>query len=515
MMDSPEIVQKDDTPKIEISPNTPLLDSIIHDYGYGKITLIAVSCLFLSLLTEGIEFSLFSVYLIPLTSFYSFTSFQVQLISSSMFISIGLGSMSSGYISQKFHRITPIKILYFFVIMFHFCMALINNIFIFALCRNLIGFLIGIIIPIQFNLTAEYLPIKYRSFTMSSVWIGWNAGQMINAFLMMAFMPNLEKEKVVICLLSMEIFCIFAFTMNLLFLRDSPRNLLMNVKTNEATTTAYDILNQMRKENGKSILTDEDKCLINSQLLMSGDGTKMDGHISEMFNNKYKLTSCLLILSWFLNAMITYGLLLVYSLTLQKIHRNHPQMNSEIVASSTLTSIAVLPSNLFAGIFSEIEFLGRKKAMILGNLCPLLTIFLSIKFTSLISFWFALSYIFISISYTIVNTYTAEVYPTMIRDKALGVMFTAARIGGFLSQIIFIELINLHLFLPYYFSMVVSLICICLIYCLPYETYGLPLDKCGDENNLIQESENKNELFCQEEGKKLITYINTDYCTFK
>ena len=115
MMDSPEIVQKDDTPKIEISPNTPLLDSIIHDYGYGKITLIAISCLFLSLLTEGIEFSLFSVYLIPLTSFYSFTSFQVQLISSSMFISIGLGSMSSGYISQKFHRITPIKILYFFL----------------------------------------------------------------------------------------------------------------------------------------------------------------------------------------------------------------------------------------------------------------------------------------------------------------------------------------------------------------------------------------------------------------
>lgn len=515
MMDNPEIVQKNDTPKTEIADNTPLLDSIIHDYGYGKITLIAISCLFLSLLTEGIEFSLFSVYLIPLTSFYSFTSFQIQLISSSMFFSIGLGSMCSGYISQKFHRTTPIKFLYFFVIMFHFCMALINNILIFAICRNLIGFLVGVIVPIQFNLTAEYLPIKYRSFTMSSVWIGWNVGQMINTFLMMAFMPNLEKEKVVICLLSMEIFCIFAFTINLFFLEDSPRNLLMNVKTNEATETAYDILNQMRKENGKPLLTDEEKCLINNQLMMSGDEVKMEGNILEMFNNKYRLTSCLLILSWFLNAMITYGLLLVYSLTLKKIHRNHPQMNSEIVANSMITSIAVLPSTIFAGIFSEIEFLGRKKAMILGNLCPLLTIFLSINFTNQISFWFALSYIFISISYTIVNTYTTEVYPTMIRDKALGVMFTAARLGGFLSQIIFIELINLHLFLPYYFSMVVSFICVCLVYCLPYETYGVPLDKCGDEVNTTQETENKKELFSQEEGKKLITFINTNYCTFK
>ena len=103
-----EIIQK------EIIQQGQVLDAIINRYGYGKITLISITCLFLTMLTEGIEFSLFSVYLIPLTSYYSFSSFQIKMISSSMFLSIGFGSLISGYISQKFNRVSPIKILYIF-----------------------------------------------------------------------------------------------------------------------------------------------------------------------------------------------------------------------------------------------------------------------------------------------------------------------------------------------------------------------------------------------------------------
>ena len=98
-----EIIEKE---KIQ---QGPVIDLIINSYGYGKITWISITCLFLTMLTEGIEFSLFSVYLIPLTSFYSFSSFQIKMISSSMFLSIGLGSLISGYFHKNLIALVLLK----------------------------------------------------------------------------------------------------------------------------------------------------------------------------------------------------------------------------------------------------------------------------------------------------------------------------------------------------------------------------------------------------------------------
>ena len=490
-----EIIQK------EIIQQGQVLDAIINRYGYGKITLISITCLFLTMLTEGIEFSLFSVYLIPLTSYYSFSSFQIKMISSSMFLSIGFGSLISGYISQKFNRVSPIKILYIFVIVFHFFMASFNNIYNFAICRNIIGFLIGVVIPIQFNVTTEYLPIKFRSFTMSSVWIAWNVGAMINALLMMRFMPNLEKEKLYMCLIVMDIFCIFAFCFNLIYLEDSPRNLLLH---NLNTEKAYHILTEMKGDT----LTDIDKSMITGQLLSQGV-VRMDGNLKELFNSKYKITSVLLFFLWFINSMVIYGLLLVYTLTLQSMKKN-------IVANTTLMSIAILPSSIFAGILSEIEILGRKKAMIIGNFIPLFTITFCVIKTEYITLWYSLSNIFISVSFTIVNSYTSEVYPTVIRDKALGIMFAGARMGGFLSQIIFLELNAINMYLPYYFSIGCNFICIFLVAFLPYETYNQPLDVVDTDSKVrLTVNKGKEMLFKEEEQEKLFTENdNVNYSTF-
>jgi hypothetical protein len=74
------------------------------------------------------------------------------------------------------------------------------------------------------------------------------------------------------------------------------------------------------------------------------------------------------------------------------------------------------------------------------------------------------------------HTYCLEVYPTRIRDNALGFLFAARRLGGFLSQVIYIPLNNVDKWLPYYFTAGILVINVGLLCFLPYETYNTALD---------------------------------------
>jgi MFS family permease len=90
--------------------------------------------------------------------------------------------------------------------------------------------------------------------------------------------------------------------------------------------------------------------------------------------------------------------------------------------------------------------------------------------------YFGLFQGFVGISFSINTTYTCEVYPTKIRDQAVGFLFFCTRVGGFLSQIAYLYMQQLGLWCPYYFTFGFILFNILLIYLLPYETYGQPLD---------------------------------------
>ena len=154
--------------------------------------------------------------------------------------------------------------------------------------------------------------------------------------------------------------------------------------------------------------------------------------------------------------------------------------------------------------------------MIIGNFIPLFTITFCVINTECITLWYSLSNIFISVSFTIVNSYTSEVYPTVIRDKALGIMFAGARMGGFLSQIIFLELNAINMYLPYYFSIGCNFICIFLVAFLPYETYNQPLDVVDTDSKVrLTVNKGKEMLFKEEEQEKLFTENdNVNYSTF-
>ena len=80
-------------------------------------------------------------------------------------------------------------------------------------------------------------------------------------------------------------------------------------------------------------------------------------------------------------------------------------------------------------------------------------------------------------------TYCSEYYPTRIRDTALGYLYFITRISGFISQFISYLLIMVDYRLQYLFILSQTIFCFILIFHLPEETHGQPLDVDYDTKN--------------------------------
>jgi hypothetical protein len=61
-------------------------------------------------------------------------------------------------------------------------------------------------------------------------------------------------------------------------------------------------------------------------------------------------------------------------------------------------------------------------------------------------------------------------------------------LGSLISQLVFLSLHNISTFAPYYFIIVICLICVIISSFLPYETYHRPLDS---KYNNTQEEKKK------------------------
>jgi hypothetical protein len=76
----------------------------------------------------------------------------------------------------------------------------------------------------------------------------------------------------------------------------------------------------------------------------------------------------------------------------------------------------------------------------------------------------------------IIDVYSCEVYPTKIRDMAVGFFFSCCRLGSFIANILFVAFYRIGTFAPYYFVIFLCVILIYGIYILPFETFGVALD---------------------------------------
>jgi len=513
----------------EIDLNLRNLDYILNQYSFNSITFLIFISISMGIVVDGCEMTLMALFLIPIKKFYNLSNFQLQLISSILFIGFALGCYLNGYVLSKFRRRQIIINSYIAVFIFHTILSFVPNIIFFSISRFFIGFFLGLIIPISLNSLGEFLPIKNRAFILTSIWSFFSIGQGCNAIFMLIGMPNFEIDNMKYVIFSLNILIIVAFVLNDNFYIESPRYLLFKNENDDA----FNFLNQMLIQINEEKLSDEEKDnIINENNKHKDNELKQESEYMILFSKKYFQTTILSIGITFILSFLFYGILLISTLSMKDFNSmNNPiiknntislninntindyinntdkniiknlgneQLNKtnnykKILLSQIISAFISMFGCLIGGSLSEIQYFGRKKTtyygFIISCICLILILLIGKDFfTELYSIYLTSTIV----SFNVYLTYIVEVYPTKVRDISSGFLFGCLRIGGFISQFIYLSMNKIHFLFPYFFSFLMALLGAFFTYKLPYETCNQPLDfsfdseeKENDENEKL------------------------------
>jgi MFS family permease len=472
----------------------PVIDQILEKQGYSCNTFKIISIAFLILCVEGLHLSLFSSMIIPLKLFFNLTEGLIALISSTIFLGVGLGSFLSGWASSKFGRPLLINAFLLIIYMSTLISSFFGSILVFTIFRFVIGFGIGLIVPISLNLLTEYLPIRYRSLILTSVWIGFGVGAMYLLLIIYYIMPNYEHTEVKTTFFLISFLPLITFIFCLKYLEDSPRNLILHNRTNEA----FKILERLNGNQNLSpttkarIIYETQKGNMNSDNKLSHN--ESESSIWDIFKGKYRLLTILLTIIWCLDSVVSYGTGLISSLTLKTLGVEEKFETSKIIMQQVTIVIISSVGNFIGGLLSEIQMFGRNKTTIINFIFSAIFLILIPILSKYYTLIFSLAQFFWCIAMNVNTTYTCEVYPTNLRDRAVGFLFFATRVGGFLSQFVFIYLNQIGMWVPYQIAAVLLIVNALTSYLMPYETFGKPLDTNNNQINAYDTSHTTHQI---------------------
>jgi len=421
---------------------------------------------------EGVYLSSFNILFTPFQLKYNLESLQVSIISSLIFIAVGLGSASISYLYSIGTRIKIINMSLLLLSGFSILMGLVENYILFSLFRFLVGYFIGLTIPVIVCIITEYLPLYLRSFLLSTIWITFIFGVLTQLIVVQIVSPVLDPNKFHLIFLYMAVPNFIITFIYIFFLEDSPRNLILNNDEDHG----FEILESIAQKN----ITEEEKLRILKEVKF-GENSKSnsDGIFLSLFNEKNFLTTILLVLICIIGYYILYSPMIIMEFTMKKLGLDSKEKN--LIVKLILVNAISIIGFFLGGILSEITFIGRKICIIIGFVVFSILNLFSFLFYDYFDIFLGFEQIFSHVAVQIVGVYAYEYYNTKDRDSANGYLFACGRISSFFSQFIGIKLDKINLFLPYYTNVTVSFIAAILVFSLPYDTYGHYLDSCMEK----------------------------------
>ncbi|XP_058473459.1 synaptic vesicle 2-related protein [Solea solea] len=417
------------------------LDAIGFGIFQWKMSLITG----LSWIADAMEMMILSILGPELHCEWRLPSYQTALITSVVFVGMGLSSSAWGNLSDKYGRKTGLLICMSWTLYYGLLSAFTPVYGWLLVLRGLVGFGIGGA-PQAVTLYSEFLPAKARGTCIMLIASFWAIGAVFEVLLALWIMPTLGWRWLLgLSTIPMVLFLCFCF-----WLPESPRFDVLTGKRDKAEAT----LRSIAKQNGT--VMPRGTLIVYKQ--------KNRGRIRDLFTPQYCRTTLLLWFIWFANAFCYYGVILLTTEMFQAGDSCGATQGAKIEPSCSLqckyltsadykdllwTTLAEFPGLLV--IIFAIEYLGRKKSMALCFLMFslfLLPLYACIGRTALtISIFIARA--FIAGGYQVVFVYTPEVFPTENRALAMGVASTMARVGAlitpFIAQVMLRSSVNLTL----------------------------------------------------------------------
>ena len=457
----------------------PKIDIILNDAGYNMITWKIILLTGFYIFIEGSQLTLLNSLFVPIKNQYNLSDNYLTIANSVMFIGVAIGSILSGYTSSIIRRRTALNIGIWTVTILNCILSIDQSFFYFTIMRIFIGIAIGIMLPMMFGILSEYLPIKYRGFCLISIWCFYGLGGLYVNTTMLIIMPTLDSSKTNQVIFILSIPYLFFAVCYTIFLQESPRNLILNNEEIEG-------LEILEKIKGSPIdIADREEIKTN---VKGGINKNLDHSLKSVFAPKLRRTTIIQSVIWFCFSYIFYGGIFSISLMLKEIGF----VNSNLIEKTMTVYALSMPGNLVGGFLTEIPYLGRLKTCIIGyGFLSFFLILLAI-FQDHVEILIGFMGLFLNISFNVTCTYCSEFYPTRIRDTALGYLYFVTRISGFISQLISFVLVSIDFKLQYFCILFQAILCFVLIFFLPEETHGKPLDSDYISNDTkVMNAENK------------------------
>ena len=455
----------------EIDKEEKFYEEIIGKSIHTRNRIFVFICAFFVYLAYGKEMTIFNLIIKPVGNYFDLeeSGLKIQIITSSVFLGVAIGSMVSSFITLKIGRIYTINLANIISTIANVVMSIYLNYIVFTICRFFVGFAFGNIIPLLINILAEYCPIKFRGFLLMLCCSFYAVGALVSCLIGYKVMPNLEEEKLQEFLFILISLPSLSLISCLLLLKDGPKFLFIS---NYKKTMNEENINESKNE-----ILEEIKKLENTKNTIT---TKQI--FNEMFNPELKKTTILLLIIFVSIGYNAFGIYSISSYFLDYLDEKENGKKTDdikpeneerdIYINQMMNAVSYFGMVILGGILGDVKKIGRKGGIIIFNIIATVSTVLGIfkkilfEFTSPISFGSTSTFI------SLVMDYVVELYPTKIRDNSSGILFSVFKISCFIYNYVCMGFYNVYEYIPYFIYIFFSIVVCILIILLPYEMAG-------------------------------------------
>ena len=441
-----------------------------QDMSLLQIKALLGSCLIYFI--EGLHVSLTGPIFIPIMLNYKITQVKGCFVSSSLMLFMAFGSLCSGFLTNKFVR-KKIIIFCLLTISTFSLISVIPSWFSLFISRCIIGFSLGIMINVNTNNLSEVLPLKLRSFWIIFVSSTFSIGAIISCEIIKM---NINRLGILFSIISIP--SSIALILFNLYYNENPRYLILIGRNEEA----FEVIEKFLLLDHHK-LTGYEKIQITKSIDRGiNKEVKITGKFKFIFRRYGNITFNLCII-WVLYSIIINGG--IFSLFVSFANNgifisSFSDINLSnirglyLVIQIFYTFFAV--STIVSGLFTEIKCCGRKYTIFFGFLLSTLTSFYILLIQEKSKILYFIATCIINISFNAINSYTIEVYPTRVRDFAVGYLQFVSRIVGFSSNLLALLLNYKIKQWMFYINAIIGVLGLLFTLMLPFDTYQRKLD---------------------------------------
>ncbi|KAK4879080.1 hypothetical protein RN001_007226 [Aquatica leii] len=271
---------------------------------------------------------------------------------------------------------------------------------------------------------------------------------------------------------------------------ESPRWLWANGKVAEAVR----VIQKGLKINGSSVLLDPVDYLATTTKVSKNVPS---ANIFDLFKTPiFRKRTLIVCFAWFANSLLFYGL----SLSTGKLYGNP-------FVLLCLIGVVEIPGCIL--ILLMMKCTGRRSStslfMVVASICCIIATYL-LKNNVGSTIFVMISKFSISNSFTILSNYTAELFPTAVRNSVLGLGATSARLSATLIPLITL-LDSLNLALPTTIFATIAIISAFLVLFLP-ETLGSSMPQTLEDGRTFRVNDTAFTLCCKKQKTKTLLKPN-------